>query len=81
MLVVSFVALIGIGAVLLSLPVASDEDPIGLDDAVFLSTSAVTVTGLASFDIGDLSLLGELFVLVLIQIGGFGIMTIGRLSE
>jgi len=44
---------------------------------VFTATSAATVTGLASTDITGFSLVGELVILVLIQVGGFGIMTIG----
>ena len=76
-LVGSFSALIAVGTLLLSLPIAADGNHPGLLGALFLSTSAVTVTGLASFDIGDLSLFGELVVLVLIQVGGFGVMTIG----
>jgi potassium uptake TrkH family protein len=78
-LVVSFAALILAGAALLMPPFAADGDHPGLLDALFLSTSAVTVTGLASFDIAELSLFGELVVLALIQVGGFGIMTIGTL--
>jgi trk system potassium uptake protein len=37
----------------------------------------VTVTGLASTDISRFSIFGELVILMLIQVGGFGIMTIG----
>jgi len=76
-LLASFVVLIVVGAAALSLPFATDAEHPGLLDALFLSTSAATVTGLASFDIAALSLYGELVVLALIQVGGFGIMTIG----
>jgi potassium uptake TrkH family protein len=66
------------GAGLLTLPVSADgPGRIDAMDALFTSTSAVTVTGLASTDIARFSLFGELVILVLIQVGGFGIMTIG----
>lgn len=73
----SFSALIVVGALALAGPLATDGDHPGFLHALFLSASAVTVTGLASFDIGELSLFGELVVLLLIQVGGFGIMTMG----
>jgi trk system potassium uptake protein len=70
--------LIAIGTGLLWLPVSADgPGHVGFEDAVFISTSATTVTGLASTDIGRFSLFGELVILTLIQVGGFGIMTIG----
>jgi trk system potassium uptake protein TrkH len=76
--VVAFVSLIAIGTTLLLLPVAVDGSAgLGLEDALFMSTSATTVTGLATIDVAAFSLFGELVVLALIQIGGFGIMTIG----
>lgn len=78
LVLLSFAALIGAGTVFLSLPVASDDfGGVGVENALFLSTSATTVTGLSTVDIGEFSLFGELVILVLIQIGGFGIMTIG----
>jgi trk system potassium uptake protein len=74
----AFSAFILFGTVLLWLPFSADgPDNIGLEDALFTSTSAVTVTGLASTDISRFSLFGELVIMVLIQVGGFGIMTIG----
>lgn len=76
--VVAFAALIALGTVLLLLPVAFErgEHP-GIIDAVFMSTSAATVTGLATVDIETFSTFGELVLLVLMQVGGFGIITIG----
>jgi trk system potassium uptake protein TrkH len=74
----AFVTLIGIGTLLLRLPFAVDtEQHPGFVDALFMSTSAVTVTGLSSVDVERFSLFGELVLLVLVQVGGFGIMTIG----
>ncbi len=74
----AFSTLILIGAVLLTLPISADgPGRIDVVDSLFTSTSAVTVTGLASTDVDRFSLIGELVILVLIQVGGFGIMTIG----
>ena len=74
----AFAALIALGTALLLLPWASDGPTgVGLEDALFMSTSATTVTGLASLDIAEFSVFGELVILALIQIGGFGVMTIG----
>ena len=75
LVLVAFSTLIVVGTVLLRLPFSVDGDHPGLLDALFMSTSASTVTGLATFDISILSLAGELVVLALIQVGGFGIMT------
>ena len=74
----AFVTFILFGSLLLALPISADgPGHIGWVDALFTSTSAATVTGLASTDISRFSLFGELVILMLIQIGGFGIMTIG----
>ncbi len=75
----AFVTLILIGTALLSLPFAVDSgvDHPGLLDSLFWSTSATTVTGLGTVDVSTFSLFGELVLLALIQLGGFGIMTIG----
>jgi Trk-type K+ transport system membrane component len=74
----AFTSFILFGTALLWLPISADgPGGIGLDNALFTSTSAVTVTGLASTDIARFSLFGELVIMMLIQVGGFGIMTIG----
>lgn len=74
-----FVVLILAGTALLSLPIAVDDGfaRLGFRDALFWATSASTVTGLGTVDVSTFSLFGELVLLGLIQIGGFGIMTIG----
>jgi len=78
LVVIAFVSLILLGTMLLWLPFAADgPGHIGLEDALFMSTSASTVTGLASTEIARFSLFGELVILGLVQVGGFGIMTIG----
>lgn len=74
----AFTAFILFGTGLLWLPISADgPGSVGLEDALFTSTSAVTVTGLASTDISRFSLFGEIVIMFLIQVGGFGIMTIG----
>ncbi len=77
----AFVTLVAAGTALLRLPVATDgPGALAITDALFLATSAATVTGLSTVDISELSLVGELVVLGLIQVGGFGIMTIGAVA-
>jgi potassium uptake TrkH family protein len=74
----AFSTFILFGTLLLWLPISTDgPGNVGLEDALFTSTSAVTVTGLASTDISHFSLFGEVVIMFLIQVGGFGIMTIG----
>ncbi len=77
-LAVSFAFLILIGSGLLSLPkVSATGQPIKYIDALFTSTSAVCVTGLIVLDTAkDFSLTGQIIILLLIQIGGLGIMTL-----
>lgn len=77
--VLSFAGLILFGAVLLSLPVCSAAGrwtpPL---DSLFTATSAVCVTGLAVVDTGShFSLWGQFVIMLLIQAGGLGIMTVG----
>lgn len=76
--VVAFVGLIAIGTALLLLPAAFDagSHP-GFVDTLFMATSAATVTGLTTVDIEVFSTYGEIVLLLLVQIGGFGIITIG----
>jgi len=75
--VASFAGLIGVGMVILRLPVSGAGGAhVPLVDALFQSTSAVCVTGLAAIDIGTrLATFGQVTILSLIQLGGLGIMT------
>lgn len=79
--VVAFAAVIAIGTVLLVLPVATEQgSSTTLLTALFTSTSAVCVTGLAVVDTSThWSGFGEGVILALIQVGGFGIMTMASL--
>jgi trk system potassium uptake protein TrkH len=76
-LLYGFAALIVIGTVLLALPVSNNFGRwTSFTDALFTSTSAVCVTGLVVVDtLNYWSLFGQIVILVLIQIGGFGFMT------
>ena len=76
-LVFSFLGLILVGAFLLMLPIASnDGSSLSFIDALFTATSAVCVTGLIVVDTGQhFSIFGQLVIIMLIQIGGFGVMT------
>lgn len=76
-----FIALIVIGTILLMLPIATASgEPTGFVDALFTSTSAVCVTGLSVVDTGThYSAFGQIVIIVLIQIGAFGFMTMTSL--
>ncbi|PAE37268.1 TrkH family potassium uptake protein [Bacillus sp. 7884-1] len=79
-LVIGFGSLILLGTLLFMLPIATYEKGRGLSfiDALFEATSAVCVTGLAVVDTGTtFTLFGEIVLLCLIQIGGWGFMTTG----
>lgn len=72
-----FAVLIFIGAVLLTLPISSQEGRINFLDALFTSTSAVCVTGLSVVNTAStFSVFGKIVIVLLIQIGGLGIMTV-----
>ncbi|MHC2068482.1 TrkH family potassium uptake protein [Bremerella sp. T1] len=78
-LVIWYLGLVIAGTLLLTLPFCrgAGAEPISLLDACFTATSASCVTGLAVRSTpNDFSFLGQLGILVLIQIGGIGIMTI-----
>ncbi len=76
-----FAAVIGVVALLLSLPLATASgEGTPLLAALFTATSAVCVTGLIVVDTPDyFSTFGELVVLSGIQVGGLGIMTLSSL--
>ena len=73
----SFSAIIGLGTILLMLPAASVMNSLNFVDALFTAVSATCVTGLTVVDTGStFSVFGQLVILLLIQIGGLGIMTL-----
>ncbi|WP_153978288.1 TrkH family potassium uptake protein [Paenibacillus xylanilyticus] len=79
LIMIIFFALIWIGAILLALPLsASDGKSIGLLDALFTATSAICVNGLVVVDTGSVfSKFGQVIIMILIQVGGLGFMTLG----
>ena len=77
-IIIGFAAVILIGALLLMLPVSSKVGVMTpFNEALFTSTSAVCVTGLVVQDTATYwSWFGQGIILVLIQIGGLGVITI-----
>ena len=78
MIILTFALAILLGSFLLMLP-ASTQDGLGASffDALFTSTSAVCVTGLVVHDTATYwSGFGQMVILLLIQIGGMGIVTL-----
>ena len=64
------------GTIILSSPLCSNSD-VGIWEAFFTSTSAITVTGLTVIDIGkDLTALGQIFLAFMLLSGGLGLMAI-----
>jgi trk system potassium uptake protein TrkH len=78
-LVAIFIVLILTGAILLMLPKATPgRASLPFVDALFTSTSATCVTGLVVKDTGtSFTLMGQLVILALIQLGGLGIVILG----
>ena len=72
----SFVMLILAGTLLLWIPGMYGPDKLSFVDALFTATSAVCVTGLAVKPISEFSFFGQLVIMLLIQAGGLGIMTL-----
>lgn len=71
-----FAGIIIAGSILLALPISwSGPAPLRYIDALFTSTSAVCVTGLASVDTSLYSGFGRTVLMLLIQFGGLGLIT------
>ena len=80
-LALGFAALILLGGVLLALPMSSrDGNALPFLDALFTSASASCVTGLVLYDTWtQFTLFGQAVILLLIQVGGMGFMTVSIL--
>ncbi len=80
-LALGFAALILLGGVLLALPLSSrDGNALPFLDALFTSASASYVTGLVLYDTWtQFTLFGQAVILLLIQVGGMGFMTVSIL--
>ncbi len=77
-IVLGTLLIIIIGGLILSLPISSRSGTsTPLIDAIFTSASAFCVTGLVIYDTyNHWSLFGQIVILILIQIGGLGFMTV-----
>ncbi len=70
----SFIVAIGIGTAILALPMCQVQ-PIPLLDLFFTATSATCVTGLFTISLAQFTLIGKAVLLILIQLGGLGLIT------
>ena len=77
-IILGFAGVILVGALLLMLPLASAEGCVTpFPKTLFTATSAVCVTGLVVEDTGSYwSVFGQAILLVLIQVGGLGVVTV-----
>ena len=78
MIMLSFLIGVFIGSILLSLPISSaDGKPVPYPDALFTATTSICVTGLVTLPVfSTWSVFGQIIILIMIQIGGLGIVTI-----
>lgn len=76
LIAIAFTVLILIGTALLMMPMSSNTGTVtNFFDALFVATSAITVTGLATVDTAvHWSTTGHVILALLVQIGGFGII-------
>lgn len=75
----SFAALIIIGTALLLLPGTLIEGNLKFIDALFMACSAVCLNGLVTVPLTEFTFAGQLILLVLIQFGTLGIMTLSAM--
>ncbi len=74
--IVTGLIIIIFGTLILSSPLCSSSN-VGLWEAFFTSTSAITVTGLTIIDVGvDLNIFGQIFLALMLLSGGLGLMAI-----
>ncbi len=80
LIIYGFLALMGLGTVLLKLPFAT-KDGISWINALFVSVSCGSVTGLSTVDVpATFTHFGQAVMMGLIQLGGLGIMTAATLA-
>ena len=77
-ILLSFLVTVLIGSALLALPISSQSgDAVPYTDALFTATTSVCVTGLVTLPtVSTWSLFGQAVILILIQIGGLGVITV-----
>ncbi len=79
-LLLTFVLLCTVGSVLLYLPISSDSS-LNYIDAAFMAVSASCVTGLTCLDLEhDFTVYGKVFLAILVQLGGLGMMGTASLA-
>ena len=78
LIALGFMIVILVGSFLLSLPISSRQlQWTNFLDSLFTATSATCVTGLVAYDTNvHFNLFGQVVILILIQIGGIGFMTV-----
>lgn len=76
-IIIAFISIILIGSIFLVLPISAKGESLSFVDSLFMSTSAVCVTGLSvvSNIAKDLTFFGQFVILILMMIGGLGILT------
>lgn len=76
LVILGFASYVAFGVAMLSLPICTRQ-PLALVDQVFTATSAVSTTGLSTVSTsGAYTIAGQVVVLLLIQLGGVGYMTL-----
>ena len=77
-ILLSFLGVILVGSLLLSLPFATQNgETVPYIDALFTATTATCVTGLVTLPTATTwSLFGQIVILILVQAGGLGIITV-----
>ena len=78
LILISFIIMILIGGTLLSMPLSTTGgEKIKWIDGIFMATSAICVTGLSVKDLAtDYNIVGKTILLILIQMGALGVITI-----
>lgn len=80
LIAIAFAVFMALGVLLLKLP-ASTQEGISWVDALFVSVSAASVTGLSSVDYtATFTTFGSTVIMLLVQVGGLGIMTLTTLA-
>lgn len=80
LLALGFLSFIVVGTLLLKLPISHHSELSWLN-ALFTSTSAVTITGLSVVNVGDAyTTFGKVVIMLLLQSGGLGFMTFAILA-
>ncbi len=74
--IVTGLIIVLLGTLILSSPICSNQE-VGIWEAFFTATSAITVTGLTVINVGeDLTFFGQIFLALMLLSGGLGLMAI-----